>query len=172
MEKFKKYISEICDFPQNGIIFKDLNPIYKQPKIWEDLMSPIEHHIKTSDIDFIAGIESRGFISASALAYKLEKGFIPIRKAKKLPGNIIGINYQLEYGNDRLEIQADKIYKNRNIIILDDLIATGGTAAAAGKLIKAAGGNLFGYYFLVELSQMKGRQKLDQTCSIESLVKY
>tara|TARA_Y100001968_G_scaffold136799_1_gene124961 strand:- start:2914 stop:3432 length:519 start_codon:yes stop_codon:yes gene_type:complete len=172
MEKWKKYISEVHDFPQKGIIFKDLNPIYKNPKLWKELMLPIEKIIKDSEIDFIAGIESRGFISASALAYKLEKGFLPIRKSNKLPGKILGIDYQLEYGTDRLEIQADSIIENSNIIILDDLIATGGTASAAEKLIKDSGANLFGYYFLIELTKLKGREKLDQSLTIESLIKY
>ena len=172
MNNFKKYISEINDFPHKGIVFKDLNPIYKNPKIWNELMLPLEKLISITKPDYIAGIESRGFISASSLAYKLEIGFIPIRKANKLPGNVIGINYKLEYGEDRLEIQKNAIEKNSKVIVIDDLLATGGTAAAAGKLIKKAGGNLIGYAFLIELTELKGRNKLETNLLLESLIKY
>ena len=112
MENLKKYISEIKDFPIEGIIFKDINPIYKDPIKWKELFIPLQKLINTTKPDYIAGIESRGFISASALAFKHEIGFIPIRKPNKLPGKVIGINYELEYGEDRLEIQPDLIEKN------------------------------------------------------------
>ena len=96
MDSLKKYINEIKDFPKEGIVFKDINPIYKDPKRWNELMLPLEKHILTLKPDYIAGIESRGFISASALAFKHEIGFIPIRKPNKLPGKVIGVNYKLE----------------------------------------------------------------------------
>tara|TARA_B100000579_G_scaffold428084_1_gene437689 strand:+ start:245 stop:763 length:519 start_codon:yes stop_codon:yes gene_type:complete len=172
MENLKKYINEIKDFPKEGIAFKDINPIYKNPKIWNELMSPLQNLIFTNKPDYIAGIESRGFISASALALKLDVGFIPIRKPNKLPGNVIGVNYKLEYGEDRLEIQQNSIEKDSKIIVMDDLLATGGTARAAGKLIKEAGGKLIGYVFLVELTKLKGRIILDSNLFIESLIKY
>tara|TARA_B100001250_G_C19736732_1_gene761098 strand:- start:373 stop:891 length:519 start_codon:yes stop_codon:yes gene_type:complete len=172
MDNLKKYINEITDFPKEGIVFKDINPIYKDPKRWKQLMLPLEKLISTTKPDSIAGIESRGFISASALAFKLEVGFIPIRKPNKLPGKVIGVNYKLEYGDDRLEIQQNSITKDSKIIIIDDLLATGGTASAAGKLIREAGGNLIGYAFLVELTELKGRCKLDSSLVVESLIKY
>ena len=172
MENLKKYIKEIKDFPKEGIVFKDINPIYQEPMIWNELMNPLEKLISTTKPDYLAGIESRGFISASALAFKLEVGFIPIRKPNKLPGNVVGVNYKLEYGEDRLEIQQNSIEKNSKIIIIDDLLATGGTACAAGKLIREAGGNLIGYAFLVELTELKGRQRLDNDLLVESLIKY
>ena len=172
MENLKKYINEINDFPKKGIVFKDINPIYKDPKRWNELMLPLQKLISSTKPDYIAGIESRGFISASALAFKLEVGFIPIRKPKKLPGKVIGVNYKLEYGEDRLEIQEHSIEKNSKIFIMDDLLATGGTAEAAGKLIKLAGGNLIGFAFLVELIELQGRNKLDSNLFVESLVKY
>ena len=172
MENLKKYISEIKDFPKNGIVFKDINPIYKEPKIWKDLMLPLQKLINTTKPDYIAGIESRGFITASALAYKCEIGFIPLRKANKLPGNVIGVNYQLEYGTDRLEMQPSQIKKQSKIIVIDDLLATGGTASAAGKLIREAEGNLIGYGFLVELTELCGRKNLDNKLIIESVIKY
>ncbi len=172
MEKFKKYINEIKDFPNEGIVFKDINPIYKEPKTWNELMMPLQKLISTTKPDYIAGIESRGFISASALAFKNEIAFIPIRKPNKLPGKVIGVNYKLEYGEDRLEIQQNSIKKDFKVIVIDDLLATGGTAGAAGKLIREVGGNLIGYAFLVELTELQGRKKLDSKLFIESLIKY
>ena len=172
MEKFKKYINEINDFPKDGIVFKDINPIYKNPKKWNELMLPLQKLILSKKPDYIAGIESRGFISAAALAFKHEIGFIPIRKANKLPGKVMGVNYKLEYGMDRLEIQQNAIEKDSKIIILDDLLATGGTARAAGKLIREGGGVLIGFAFLVELTELKGRKKLDSNIFVESLISY
>jgi len=172
MENLKKYINEIKDFPKGGIIFKDINPIYKHPKIWNELMLPLEKLISISKPDYIAGIESRGFIPASALAFKHEVGFIPIRKPKKLPGKVIGVNYKLEYGEDRLEIQQNSIEKDSKIFVIDDLLATGGTARAAGKLIREAGGDLIGFAFLVELTELRGRYKLESNLLVKSLIKY
>ena len=172
MENLKRYISDINDFPRDGIVFKDINPIYKEPKIWNQIMLPLEKLIFTIRPDYIAGIESRGFIAASALAFKNEIGFIAIRKPNKTPGNVIGINYQLEYGMDRLEIQENIFKRNSKIIVIDDLLATGGTASAAGNLIREAGGDLIGYAFLVELTKLKGRDKLDSNLFIESIIKY
>ncbi len=172
MEHLKKYINEIRNFPKAGIVFKDINPIYKEPKRWHELFLPLNKLIVTSKPDYIAGIESRGFISASALAFKHEVGFIPIRKPNKLPGEVLGINYKLEYGEDRLEIQQNLIEKDSKIIIIDDLLATGGTASAAGKLIRKTGADLIGYAFLVELTELQGRNKLNPNLLIESIIKY
>ena len=172
MDNLKKYIPVINDFPKKGISFMDINPIYREPNIWNKSMISLESFIINTKPDFIAGIESRGFIVGSALSYKLNKGFIPIRKPNKLPGKIIGLNYQLEYGQNRLEMQTEFNYKNKNILIIDDLLATGGTAEAAGKLIKNAGGNLIGYGFLIELTKLKGRNKLCSKLIIESAIKY
>ena len=172
MEHLKKYIQETENFPKEGIVFKDINAIYKNPKIWNELMMPLEKVISTLRPDYIAGIESRGFISGSALAFKLELGFIPIRKPNKLPGKVIGVNYKLEYGEDRLEIQQDLLSKNSKIVVVDDLLATGGTACAAGNLIKKAGANLIGYAFLLELTELHGRKELDSSLIVESVIKY
>ena len=172
MENLKKYIFEFIDFPKEGIVFKDINPIYKQPKIWNEFMLPIQKLLSDAKPDYIVGIESRGFITASALAFKNEIGFIPIRKPNKLPGKVIGINYKLEYGEDRLEIQEGSFKTNSKIILIDDLLATGGTASAATKLIREAGGNLIGYAFLVELTELKGRKHLDTKVQIKSVIKY
>ena len=172
MENLKKYINEINDFPKDGIVFKDINPIYKDPKIWREVMLPLQKLINRTKPNYIAGIESRGFITASALAFKNDTGFIAVRKPNKLPGKVIGINYKLEYGEDRLEVQADFFKHNSKIILIDDLLATGGTASAAGKLISEAGGKLIGYGFLVELTKLKGRENLDKKLIIKSVIKY
>ena len=172
MEKLKKYISEINDYPKEGIVFKDISPIYKEHKLWCELMLPLENLVAATNPDYLAGIESRGFITASALAFKTQIGFIAIRKPNKLPGKVIGVNYKLEYGEDRLEIQQNIIEKDSKILLFDDLLATGGTAGAAGNLIKKAGGNLIGYAFLVELSELKGRDNLDSNLFVETLIKY
>jgi len=172
MEHLKKYVSEINNFPNDGIVFKDINPIYLEPKIWNEIMFPLEILVSDTKPDYIAVIESRVFITASALAFKNKIGFIPIRKPYKLPGKLIGLNYKLEYGEDRLEIQDDLFKKNSRILVIDDLLATGGTAAAAGKLIGKAGGLLIGYGFLVELTELKGREKLNDELIIDSVIKY
>tara|TARA_Y100001968_G_scaffold4189_1_gene3714 strand:- start:1530 stop:2048 length:519 start_codon:yes stop_codon:yes gene_type:complete len=172
MEHLKKYVSEINNFPNDGIVFKDINPIYLEPKIWNEIMFPLEILVSDTKPDYIAGIESRGFITASALAFKNKIGFIPIRKPYKLPGKLIGLNYKLEYGEDRLEIQDDLFKKNSRILVIDDLLATGGTASAACQLIKEAGGCLIGFSFLIELTKLKGRSKLDPKLYIESVLKY
>ena len=172
MEELKKYINEIKDFAKKGIVFKDINPIYQEPKKWNQIMLPLEKLISSQKPDYIAGVESRGFIVASALAFKNEIGFISIRTPNKLPGSVIGVNYQLEYGEDRLEIQKNLFRKNSKIIVIDDLLATGGTASAAGSLILKAGGNLIGYGFLLELTKLEGRKNLDSNLIIESVIKY
>ncbi len=172
MEHLKKYINEITDFPKEGIVFKDINPIYKDPKKWKEIMLPLQKLISDKNPNYIAGIESRGFISASVLAFELEVGFIPIRKTNKLPGKVVGVDYKLEYGEDRLEIQQGLIEKDSKVIIVDDLLATGGTASAAGKLISEAGCHLIGYAFLVEITELLGRSHLPNNVFIESLIKY
>ena len=123
MSNLKKYISEINDFPKEGVAFKDINPIYKEPKLWSKLMTPLEKLVSEVEPDYLAGIEARGFITASALAFKNEIRFIAIRKPNKLPGKVIGLDFQLEYGQDRLEVQTDVITKNSKVIVIDDLSA-------------------------------------------------
>ena len=173
MDHLKKYITEINDYPKKGIVFKDLNPIYKEPKIWKELMFPLQNLISTKKPDYIAGIESRGFISASALAFMLEIGFITIRKPNKLPGEVISTNYKLEYGEDRLEIQQDLIEPESKIIVIDDLLATGGTACAAAELINLSGANVAGFTFIVSLDFLSPNKKLFKYSSnIFNLVEY
>ena len=174
MDKLKKHISEIKDFPKQGISFLDLNPIYREPNIWNQSMISLESFIINIEPDYIAGIESRGFIIGSALSYKLNKGFIPIRKPNKLPGKLIGLNYQLEYGEDRLEIQTDISYKNKNILIIDDLLATGGTAMAAFDLIEMfKNKNIVGAGFIINLPELQGSKLLaERGIKIHSLMEF
>ena len=172
MENLKKYICEINNFPREGIAFKDINPIYKEPRLWNELMSPLQKLVAEAKPDYIAGIDARGFISAAAIAFKSGIGFIPIRKPNKLPGKVIGFNYKLEYGEDRLEIQKGLFKRNSRIMIIDDLLATGGTASAASNLIRKAGGNLIGFAFLVELTELRGRKNLDPKVYVESVIKF
>lgn len=172
MVNLKDYVTETNNFPKQGIKYKDINPIYRDPLIWKQAMKYLEDLVIKTKPDLIAGIESRGFIMAAALTYKFEIGFLPIRKAKKLPGKVIGLDYQLEYGYDRLELQPDSIKESNRVLIVDDLLATGGTASTAGKLIKATRGELIGYGFLVELSNLNGRKLLNQELLIKSSIMY
>ena len=127
---------------------------------------------KDVKIDYIAGIESRGFIFGMPMAYKLNAGFVPIRKPNKLPAKTLSQEYQLEYGTDKIEIHTDAIKEGDNVLIVDDLLATGGTAEAACKLINKTGGNLVGIAFLIELEDLKGRDKFDKNLKIVSMLKY
>ena len=172
MVNLKDYVTETNNFPKQGIVFKDINPIYRNPIIWQQAMKYLEDLIIKTKPNLIAGIESRGFIIAAALAYKFEIGFLPIRKAKKLPGKVIGLDYQLEYGSDRLELQPDLIKENNRILLIDDLLATGGTARTAEKLIEATVGKLIGYGFLIELSNLNGRKHLNQKLPIKCSIVY
>ena len=142
------------------------------PAIWREVVNKISVQAFNLKPDLILGIESRGFIAGASVATKIGKGFIPVRKKGKLPGNIISQDYNLEYGQDSLEIQTDLIKRKSKIMIIDDVLATGGTASAAGKLIKEAGGILLGYGFLVELTKLSGRKQLDSNLLIKSVIKY
>ena len=168
----KNHIQEFSDFPKKGILFRDINPILKNPKLWKEVNDRFSLICAKLKPDLIVGIESRGFIIGASIATSNQIGFIPIRKPNKLPGKVIGVNYKLEYGEDRLEVQKNSIEKNSKIIVIDDLLATGGTASAAGKLIRKAGGHLIGYAFLVELTELKGRKSLGSNLVVESLIKY
>ena len=169
----KNKIEFYQDFPIEGVEYIDLNPIYKDPKARDILVEICIENIKNIEFDYLALIESRGFLIGSIIADKLSKGIILCRSKKdRLPGKIQTVKHKLEYGEDRLEVQADSFNHNSKIILIDDLLATGGTASAAGKLIGEAGGELIGYGFLVELTKLKGRKKLDNKLIIKSVIKY
>ncbi len=160
MDDLKKLIREIPDYPKPGILFYDLTTLLKDGQGFHDLVDKLCDHYKGSQVDIVASIEARGFIFGPALAYRLGAGFVPVRKPKKLPWKTTSVTYQLEYGTDQLEIHQDAVQKGQRVLICDDLLATGGTAAAAITLVRQLGGDVVGAVFAVELSFLNGRSKL------------
>ena len=149
MNDLKKLIREIPDYPKPGILFYDLTTLLKDPTGFYGLVDQLCAHYEGTKVDLVAGMEARGFIFAPALAYRLNAGFVPIRKPKKLPGKVASVTYQLEYGADSMEIHEDAIKPGQRVLICDDLLATGGTAAAAVKLVQQLGGKVAGAAFAV-----------------------
>src|ERR1700723_2262916 len=156
MEDLKVLIREIQDYPKPGILFYDLTTLLKDPKGFHSLVDRLCEQYNGTKVDLVVGIEARGFIFAPALAYRLGAGFVPVRKPKKLPSKTASVTYQLEYGTDTLEIHEDAVKKGQNVLLCDDLLATGGTAAAAINLIRMLGGEVVGGAFAVELNFLKG----------------
>ena len=165
------YIKDVPNFPKKGIIFKDICPLLKSPEAWTKVMTQLGLFCEETTPDLIVGIESRGFIVGSSLATRQRLGFVPIRKSGKLPGNVLKADYTLEYGEDELEIQIDAFEGNPRVLLIDDLLATGGTVKAASQLIEKAGGQLVGCQFIIELSSLKGRDNIPQV-PINSLISY
>jgi adenine phosphoribosyltransferase len=160
MDDLKALIREIPDYPKPGILFYDLTTLLKDPKGFHSLVDRLCDQYNGTKVDLVAGIEARGFIFAPALAYRLNAGFVPVRKPKKLPGKTSSVTYALEYGTDQLDIHTDAVKPGQSVLICDDLLATGGTAAAAVKLIEQLGGKVAGAAFAVELGFLNGRAKL------------
>jgi adenine phosphoribosyltransferase len=160
MDDLKKLIREVPDYPKPGILFYDLTTILKDKQGFHNLVDQLCAHYDGRKIDVVAGIEARGFIFAPALAYRLGAGFVPVRKPKKLPAKTRAVSYALEYGTDSLELHEDAITPGDRVIICDDLLATGGTAAAAAKLVQELGGKVEGLAFAVELTFLNGRKKI------------
>jgi adenine phosphoribosyltransferase len=160
MDSLKKLIREIPDYPKPGILFYDLTTLLQNKDGFHQLVDQLCEHYRGRHVDKVAAIEARGFIFGPALAYRLNAGFVPIRKPNKLPWKRASVSYQLEYGTDKLEMHEDAVKTGERILICDDLLATGGTAAAAAKLISGQGGELAGAAFAVELSFLNGRAKL------------
>lgn len=161
-EKIKSTIRDVKDFPKPGVVFKDITPVLKDPQLYEAIVSLLHSEIisKGIKIDAIAGAESRGFFFGFLLANKLRVPFIPIRKPGKLPFKTVSIEYDLEYGSSKIEMNEDAIEPGWNVLIHDDLLATGGTAAATAELIKRQGGNIAGFCFVVSLNFLNGTNKL------------
>lgn len=164
-------IAEYPDFPKKGILFRDFGPVLKDPASLSLIADEFSKHFHPKDIELFAGIESRGFILASILASRYNKGMIMIRKAGKLPGKTVKLSYTVEYGKDTIEIQKDIIQKGQKILICDDLLATGGTAKASAKLIEKIGGKIVGFAFLIELTDLNGMKGISKY-HCKSLVKY
>ena len=171
IEELREKIRNVPDFPKPGIQFKDITTLLKDSEALKQMITELKGYCVMKDIDVIAGIESRGFIIGSILAHDLDVGFIPIRKPGKLPAERIKEEYALEYGIDGVEIHSDSIQKNQNVLIVDDLLATGGTASASAKLIERLGGKVSGLCFLIELPFLKGRDKLEGY-DVFSLLQY
>ena len=171
-ELIKSKIRDVADFPREGIVFKDITTVLRDPEAFRHSIDLLGKYYEKQKIDYIAGIEARGFIFGSALAYKLGRGFIPIRKPGKLPAKTERISYDLEYGKDSLEIHLDAVEPGKRVLIVDDLLATGGTAEAAIKLVKKIGGVIVGIAFVVELEFLKGRKKLPEDCKITTLISF
>ncbi|MCH8975727.1 MAG: adenine phosphoribosyltransferase [Thaumarchaeota archaeon] len=167
----KEKINEYHDFPKKGILFRDFSPILKDPSALSYVVDELSKHFHPKNIDLFAGIESRGFLLASAMAVRYNKGMIMIRKAGKLPGKTVKQSYSIEYGNNTIEIQNNSITKGDRILICDDLLATGGTAKASGKLIEKMGGKIAGFAFIIELTELKGIKEISKY-NCKSLVKY
>lgn len=172
MENLKKLIREIPDYPKPGILFYDLTTLLADKGGFHSLVDQLcSHYNGKQKIDVVAGIEARGFIFAPALAYRLGAGFVPVRKPKKLPWKTAAVTYQLEYGTDSLEIHQDAVKPGERVLICDDLLATGGTAAATAELVRNLGGEVVGAAFAVELGFLNGRAKLPGIDAF-SLIKY
>src|SRR6202789_4665349 len=171
MNDLKALIREIPDYPKPDILFYDLTTLLKDPTGFHALVDRLCDQYNGTKVDLVAGIEARGFIFAPALAYRLGAGFVPVRKPKKLPGKTASVTYSLEYGTDTLEIHDDAILRGQHVIICDDLLATGGTAAATVKLVRQLGGEVVGAAFAIELTFLNGRSKLAGV-DVYSLMQY
>lgn len=171
MDSLKALIREVADFPKPGINFYDITTLLKDANGFKKVIDSLAEQYKSTAIDVVLGIEARGFIIAPAVAYALGYGFIPVRKQKKLPAERARIEYQLEYGTDVLEIHKDAVSPGQNVLIIDDVLATGGTAAAVAKLVETLEGKVAGLGFILELDFLKGREKL-AGYPVHSLVHY
>lgn len=171
MDELKKLIREVPDFPKAGINFYDITTLLKHPAGLRQTVDALAAEFEGMKIDSVIGVEARGFIFAPALAYHLGAGFVPVRKPKKLPAERTSISYDLEYGQDTLEIHSDAVSPGQRVIIADDLLATGGTARAVCDLVEGLGGKIEGLVFVVELEFLPGRSKLNGY-DVRSLIKY
>lgn len=166
-------VADYPDFPKPGILFRDINPVFKRNDALNHVADEFYRMYGHAKVDAVAGVESRGFVVATALALKFGKGMVMVRKAGKLPGKTLKKSYDIEYGSAIMELQQSAIKKGENILIADDLIATGGTAIAAAKLIEDAGGKVAGFAFIIELSDLHGSEKLRKMgYEVHSLVTY
>jgi adenine phosphoribosyltransferase len=167
----ESYIRDVPDFPKPGILFKDITPLLQSPQGLSESIEQLSSLVEPASYDLVCGIESRGFIFATALAMRNRKGFVPIRKPGKLPWKTASESYELEYGRDTIEIHVDAVDGGRRVLMVDDLLATGGTMGAALKLVRRIGGEPVACCFVIELSFLHGRKRLGDL-PVHSLVKY
>lgn len=170
-EGIKGYIRSIPNFPKSGVNFRDITPLLKDKEGFRICIKEMARKVEGRRIDYVVGIEARGFIPGAALAYELGVGFIPARKKGKLPRRSISKDYALEYGTATLEMHHDSVESGKNVLIVDDLLATGGTARAVGELVRELGGNIVAFLFVIELIGLNGRKKLGNN-EVISLVEY
>src|SRR5262249_41343953 len=170
-DQLKKLIREVPDFPKKGILFYDITTLLRDKTGFAQLIDLFSEHYIGKQIDLILGMEARGFIFGPALAYRLNAGFVPVRKPGKLPAATVKVEYDLEYGSNCLEVHEDAIEKGQRVLIVDDLLATGGTAAATAQLAKSLGADIAGLAFVVELDFLNGRDKL-KPHNVFSLLHY
>lgn len=170
--KLEHYIRSFPDFPKPGIMFRDISPLLSAPEAMQHIVAEIHQHFNQHQVDLIAGVEARGLIFANAVAMTFGKGLVMVRKKGKLPGPTKDISYTLEYNSSTLEMQHDAIKPGQNVLIVDDLLATGGTSKAAGDLIQHLGGTIVGYAFVIELASLKGRAIIGNNHEIKTLVTY
>jgi adenine phosphoribosyltransferase len=171
MADLKKLIREVPDFPKPGILFYDITTLLRAPAGLRAVIDGLQEHYRETKVDVVMGIEARGFIFAPALAYALGAGFVPVRKPKKLPAETVRVTYDLEYGTDTIEMHKDAVTEGTRVLIVDDLLATGGTAAAAARMVEGAGGVVVGLGFVIELTFLDGRAKLPGR-QVFSLLQY
>jgi len=171
IDQIKSAIRDIPDFPKPGILFKDITTVLNNAELFRTTVDLMVAEVKNIHPDIIVGIESRGFIFGAAMAYQMNKGFVPIRKPGKLPGKTVSEEYKLEYGVDSVEIHEDAISAGMKVLLVDDLLATGGTALAATKLIEKLGGDVVNILFLVELEFLKGRELIKQY-NVKTLISF
>jgi len=171
MDHLRKLIREVPDFPKAGINFYDITTLLKDAQGLRLTIDALADLVGDQKVDTVIGVESRGFIFATPLAVRLNAGFVPVRKPKKLPAEKVSISYDLEYGQDTLEIHKDAIGEGHNVLIVDDLLATGGTAKAVVDLVESLGGKIAGLLFVVELNFLNGRQKFNGY-KVDSLIRY
>ncbi len=170
MDELKAYIRDVPGFPKEGITFKDITTLLKEPKAFRKAVDALAEKFTGKGIDAVVCVEARGFIFGAAVAYKLNSGVVPVRKKGKLPYKTFAVTYDLEYGKDTLEIHQDAFPKGAKVLIVDDLLATGGTTRAVVDLVEKLGGKVAGLVFLIELTALKGREKL-KGYPISSLIK-
>jgi len=167
----QRLIRDVKDFPKAGIVFKDINPVIQDGPAFREVIDRMLDYARSREVNAVAGIESRGFIFGAPLALALDVGFVPVRKLGKLPGETLRAEYSLEYGTNTVEVQKDAIKAGHRVLIVDDLLATGGTAAAAAELVEKLGGDVAGIVVMVELGFLNGREALKEY-DLHSLIEY
>lgn len=169
-EQLKQYVRDVPDYPQKGIIFRDITPLLGEKRVFREVVDLMSTAWAANPPDLVAAIEARGFIPGAAIAVKLGAGFVPIRKTGKLPWTTVMESYELEYGIDQLEVHSDAVQPGQRVLIVDDVLATGGTASAAVRLMRKLGADVVGVQVLIELSYLEGRQRLTDVKLVSEIV--